>query len=491
MSMIDLTSDWSDLLAGAHTLVVVARKADLNDGWPFLGLPAPVRETAMRLSLDAKPGVGAQVSTLLPEGAGAKTLVIIPLFDKLSRHLSDARAQDIHLALRNVARPDGGKVAISVALQSEAGAAGAVTGITRSYPLYSRKSGNKNAQGEVKVLLQTKTGPLTDFAALRNLRDSVRLACRLVDMPTAELDTAAFEAEARKAAEGIAGVTVQSIVGDDLLGKGLRGLHAVGRTAMVAPRLVILDYNPAGASGQPIALIGKGLVYDTGGLSLKIVGDRMLTMKCDMGGAAAVLGAFLALAKSGITKRIIAGLAMAENAIGPDAYRPDDVIELHSGKTMEVNNTDAEGRICLADAASYVARMWNPAYLIDAATLTGAQLIATGKYHAALVSNDAALEAKAVAAGLSSGDHAMPILYSPELHAGEYKSQVADFRNSVADRNNASSSASGLWIWMNLDDLTELKWLHIDLAGPAFLDNRGTGYGVGLISELVQSLAAG
>jgi probable aminopeptidase NPEPL1 len=490
MSMIELTSQWSDLLTDAHTLVVAARKADLSDGWPFLSLPAAIKDTAMRLALDAKPGVGAQVSTLLPEGAGIKTLVLIPLFDKVSRHLSDARAQDIHLALRNVARPEGGKVAITVALPTESAAQGAVTGITRAYPLYSRKSGNKNSQGEVRVLLQTKNGAVsTGLDNLRAVRDSVRLACRLVDMPPAELNTAVFESEAREAAAGIAGVSVHSIVGDDLLEHGLRGLHAVGRTAMVAPRLVVLEYSPAGATGAPIALIGKGLVYDTGGLSLKIVGDRMLTMKCDMGGAAAVLGAFLALAKTGVQRKIVAALAMAENAIGPDAYRPDDVIELHSGKTMEVNNTDAEGRICLADAASYVARKWSPDVLIDAATLTGAQLIATGKYHAALVCNDGELEAKAVAAGLSSGDHAMPILFSPELHTGEYKSAVADFRNSVADRNNASSSASGLWVWMNIDDLTELKWLHIDLAGPAFLDNRGTGYGIGLITDLVRALA--
>ena len=318
-------------------------------------------------------------------------------------------------------------------------------------------------------------------------RDSVRLAARLVDMPTAELDAQVFEQEARNAAAGIADVHVESIVGDDLLTHGLRGLHAVGRTAMVPPRLVILDYDPAGVTGEPIALIGKGLVYDTGGLSLKIVGERMLTMKCDMGGGAAVLGAFLTLAKSGIKRRIIAALCIAENSIGPNAYRPDDVIEMHSGKTMEVNNTDAEGRIALADGASYVARKYKPEVLIDAATLTGAQLVATGKWHAGIVSNDGDLERRCLEAGLQSGDHCMPLLFSPELHTSEYKSTVADMRNSVADRNNASSSASGLWVYLHIDDLN-LRWLHIDLAGPAFIDNRGTGYGVGLLHALVSAL---
>ncbi len=487
MAHIDWTLDDSELLAGAHTLVVIARKSDLSDSWLLAGLPQAIRDTAARLAADLKPGPGAYGSTLLPEGAGPKTLVVIPLYDKVSRHLSDTRAYEIYQALRNVARPDGGKVAILAGLADAKHALGVNFGIARSYSIYSRKSANKNAQGSLKIQLRTKTGPLALDLTWALGVAAVRNSARLVDMPTQELDTAVFEAEARHAVEGVAHVSVDAIVGDELLKLGMRGLHAVGRTAMVEPRVVILDYNPPGVTEAPIALIGKGLVYDTGGLSLKIVGDRMLTMKCDMGGAAAVLGAFTLLAKTGVKKRIIAALAMAENAIGPDSYRPDDIIEMHSGKTMEVNNTDAEGRIALADAASYVARKYAPKFLIDAATLTGAQLIATGKWHAAIVSNDGDLEDKVVAAGLESGDHCMPVLFTPELHTGEYKSNVADMRNSVADRANAATSASGLWIWLHIDDL-DIRWAHIDLAGPAFLDNRGSGYGVGLIYSLVRSL---
>lgn len=487
MAQITFSADLQDCLADAHTLVVIARKADLSAGWPLGGLPAATKELAERLAADAKPSMGGVVTSLLPAG-GAKQLVLIALHDKISRHLSESRALEIYLALRGTARPEAGKVAIVVALSDAAQAEGAALAIGRSYPLYSRKSGAKPAEGKVAVHMLTQSGAVSSgLGELAAAADAVRLAQRLVDMPTAELDTAVFEREAMSAVAGLAHVTTQSIIGDELLTHGLRGLHAVGRTAMVAPRLVILDYNPAGAQGEAVALIGKGLVYDTGGLFLKIVDSRMLTMKCDMGGAAAVLGAFVLLAKSGIQRRVVAALAMAENAIGPDAYRPDDVIEMHSGKTMEVNNTDAEGRIALADAASYVARHYPVKVLIDAATLTGAQLFATGKYHAGIVSNDGDLEAKAVAAGLSSGDHCMPLLYSPELHTSEFKSTVADMRNSVADRMNAPSSASGLWVYLHIDDLN-LRWLHIDLAGPAFVDNRGTGYGVGLIEQLVKAL---
>lgn len=490
MAAIELTADLAELTADAHTLVIAARKSDLLDGWPLQGLNEAVRHVASMLAADAKPGAGAVASSLLPPGSGPRTLIVIALFDKVSRHLSDTRAYELFQHLRGIARPEAGKVGVLVAMADEAHTQATVMGVARSYPLYSRKTGNKNGEGQVRLALRTRQKLIDgDFTQLGHARDAVRLAQRLVDMPTAELDPATFEQEARKATEGLAHVTVDSIVGDQLLAQGLRGLHAVGRTAMVAPRLVVLDYDPPGAQGQPIALIGKGLVYDTGGLSLKIVGDRMLTMKCDMGGAAAVLGAFLTLVKAGTPRRIIAGLPMAENAIGPNAYRPDDVIEMHSGKTMEVNNTDAEGRIAVADGASYVARKYKPSVLIDAATLTGAQLVATGKWHAGIVSNDGDLEGRCIQAGLASGDHCMPLLFSPELHVPEYKSTVADMRNSVADRNNASSSASGLWIYFHIEDLG-LKWLHVDLAGPAFLDNRGTGYGVGLLHALVASLPA-
>jgi probable aminopeptidase NPEPL1 len=491
MALLDLTFDLNDLLANAQTLVVIGRRSDLVDGWPQAGLPSELRDVVARMAADAKPAMGSNASTLLPIVQGQpKNLVLIALHDTVVRHLSDTRALDIYLALRAVARPEAGKVAILAALREPSHALGAMLGITRAYPLYSRKSTNKTDPklADVKVLFATKQGPITTgLDQLAHARDAVHAAQRWTDMPTAELDTAVFEAEARALAATLPHTTTTSLVGDELLTHGLRGLHAVGRTAMVAPRLVILDYNPPGAQGAPVALIGKGLVYDTGGLFLKTVDSRMLTMKCDMGGGAAVLGALAVLAHSGLQRRVICAVAMAENAIGPDSYRPDDIIEMHSGKTMEVNNTDAEGRIAVADGASYIARTYKPGVLIDAATLTGSQLIATGKYHAGIVSNDGELETSLIDAGLRSGDHCMPLLYSPELHTSEFKSTVADMRNSVADRMNASTSASGLWIYLHIDDLG-LKWAHVDLAGPAFIDNRGTGYGVGLIAEAVKGL---
>ena len=210
-------------------------------------------------------------------------------------------------------------------------------------------------------------------------------------------------------------------------------------------------------------------------------------MKADMGGAAAVLGAFRALVEAGCQHRLTALLCMAENAIGPEAYKLDDVLTFHSGKTVEINNTDAEGRLALGDGVSYAARVLKADVILDAATLTGAQLIATGKKHAAVVTNDETLEELLVDAGRASGDLTHPLPFAPEFYKRELKSTIADMRNSVADRMNAQSSCAAQFIYWHVED-TDVRWGHIDMAGPAFIDRRATGYGVALLEEAVRRL---
>jgi probable aminopeptidase NPEPL1 len=182
-------------------------------------------------------------------------------------------------------------------------------------------------------------------------------------------------------------------------------------------------------------------------------------------------------------------VALAENAIGPDAYRPDDILKMHSGKTVEVNNTDAEGRIVLGDAVSYCARELKVDCIMDAATLTGAQLVATGRRHAAVISNREGLERLAVDAGRLSGDTVAPLPYAPEIYQAEFKSPVADMMNSVKDRMNAQTSCAAQFIWSHASD-TNVPWLHCDLAGPAKPGPRGTGFGVALFTEMLNRLEA-
>jgi probable aminopeptidase NPEPL1 len=165
--------------------------------------------------------------------------------------------------------------------------------------------------------------------------------------------------------------------------------------------------------------------------------------------------------------------------------RPDDILHMYSGRTVEVNNTDAEGRLVLADGVAWAAKNRQPRRIIDVATLTGAQSMSTGKIMAALFCTDAELEAEAVAAGRACGELCHPLPYAPELFRKEFHSQVADMKNSVKDRSNAQASCAGQFIGNHLmaTDYTG-PWLHVDMAGPSTQAGRGTGYGVALLLTL-------
>ncbi|MCB9743184.1 MAG: hypothetical protein H6740_11340 [Alphaproteobacteria bacterium] len=310
------------------------------------------------------------------------------------------------------------------------------------------------------------------------------MAARLVDMPTSELHTDAFVDEAREVAAR-RGASIRVIQGEEIHREGLGGLWGVGKAAVHKPALVILEHAPEGAA-RTWAWVGKGIVYDTGGLSLKGKFD-MPGMKCDMGGAAAVLSAFDAAVASGVKDRILAVLCLAENAVGPESTRPDDILRMHSGKTVEVNNTDAEGRLVLSDGLSWVMRNHKPDFAVDMATLTGAVLVSIGRVHAGIYCNDDALERRAVDAGKAIGEPVFPMLYAPELLRKEFKSAVADMKNSVKDRANAQSSCAGQFIHNHLPEDAP-PWLHVDIAGTAWdAEHRGTGYGVGLLLELLRA----
>lgn len=315
-----------------------------------------------------------------------------------------------------------------------------------------------------------------------------RLAARLVDTPPAQLDTTTLSSEAKSALRGIKGVKPTEIVGDNLLRKGLGGIHAVGRAARTPPRMLVAQWPGTATGGKRthVALVGKGIVFDTGGLHLKARG-AMEGMKGDMGGAAAALGAFRVLAKTGCPHRLSLVLCIAENAIGSAAYKPDDILTLHSGKTVEINNTDAEGRLLLADGVSWAARELGADVVLDAATLTGAQMVATGLMHAGIVSNDETLERTLVEAGRASGDLAHALPFAPEFYKSEFTSPVADMRNSVANRSNAQASCAAQFVFWHIED-TDVRWGHVDLAGPASLKDRGTGFGVALLAETVRRI---
>ena len=383
-----------------------------------------------------------------------------------------------------------------------------VAALAKAFPLYSQKTNNNSNNNDNTVMDNKKlvniqvsfindAGQLVvppDTKTLTAVAEGVQLAAQLVDATPEELSTDVYADICRRIAAQLDSVTVTEIVGDELRQQGYNGLYCVGKAASSPPRLVILDYHPSSQSSndniidETIALVGKGIIYDTGGLSLKPK-TGMCGMKHDMAGSAGMLGGFYAAVQSGQVrqKRIVLILCLAENAIGPTAFRNDDILTMYSGKTVEINNCDAEGRLVLADGVAHATRhVQSLDLVVDMATLTGAQLITTGKRHAGILANTLDLEQRALQAGLQSGDLVFPMLYAPELLLSEFDSTVADMKNSVKDRSNAQSSCAGHFIEAHLHPDYEGGWLHVDMAGPATHKERGTGYGVGLVLALLQ-----
>ena len=476
------------LLKQTETLLVVAPAERFQDGTFLEVLPEEHMRLALDLFQDVKPGdLGEAAGTLTSSSPRKLGIGVLP--DQLSRHNSPTRAAAIAKVVAQSRTGRRGKAAVLLVLDDAEHLSAAAAAVARTLPLYSNSSG-KSAEASCKILALGPDGEvLPTPAAVKHGADSRREAARLVDTPPTDLDPPAFQKEAYRLLRGIPKVTKKAIIGDKLLEAGLGGIHAVGRTALGAPRMLVLTHKPTAKPKRHVALVGKGVTYDTGGLSIKSTAG-MCGMKADMGGAAAVLGAFLSLVQSKCPCAVSAVICLAENAVGPSSYKNDDILTMHSGKTVEINNTDAEGRLLLGDGVSYSARVLKASHVIDAATLTGAQLIATGKQHAALISNDEGLEELMMAAGRASGDlvHALP--FAPELYRKEFFSHVADMRNSVADRANAQVSCAAQFVYAHMES-TEALWAHVDLAGPAFVEGRGTGFGASLLAEAVRRIGAG
>jgi probable aminopeptidase NPEPL1 len=470
-------------LKSAKAVVFLAPERRFGDGWLERVAPHPWARLLARAAKETKSGAAGKLVAAQNPDAGPERVLLGVLPDAVSRHNCPARSVAAD-GLLKAAALDEGRSAVVLCLEERAHALPLARSVARSVPAFSRATKKKPAT--VALVAAGTDGRRVALSSFdREVVERSRWAAWLADTPTADMHTTDFVRETRKAARGIPHLQVTVLSGDELLRRGLGGLHAVGRTAVHPPKLLLLRYRPPRARGLA-ALIGKGIVYDTGGLSLK-VGGTMPGMKHDMGGAAGVVGAALALAAARHPGGFVAAAALAENAIGPDSYRPDDILAMHSGKTVEINNTDAEGRLVVADAASYVARRFAPDVLVDMATLTGAQLVSTGMRHAAIVSNREGLEAAAFAAGRRSGDLTFPLPFAPEIFQAEFRSQVADMKNSVANRTNAQSSCAAQFIHAHIEDL-DLPWLHVDMAGPASNGERGTGYGVALLATLLSTL---
>ena len=302
---------------------------------------------------------------------------------------------------------------------------------------------------------------------------------RLVNEPAAEIYPESFAEVATKMGKET-GIEVEVWDEKKLLAEGCRAILAVGVGSAKPPRLVILRYN-GGGDEAPIAIVGKGVTFDSGGLSLK-PSEGMMDMKCDMGGAATVVGVMQAIADLGIKQNVIGFCGLAENMVSGTSYKLGDVIETRSGKTVEILNTDAEGRVVLADTLD-VAIGYHPRAMIDLATLTGACMVALGNEVAGLMANDDKLCQTIIEAAAVEGE---PVWQLPmfELYDEKIKSKVADIKNIGEGRwGGAITAAKFLEQFVG-----DVPWVHIDIAGPAFVDSAKPHRDAGATGVMVRSL---
>ncbi len=337
-----------------------------------------------------------------------------------------------------------------------------------------------------------------DSQVVNDAASIAQAICRTRDLihTPANIKTPAWMGkQAEEFAKGT-GLKVEIFAGAAL--KEFGGLRAVGGSSpKPGPRMIQVSYQPKSkkksAKALPhIVLVGKGITFDTGGVSLKRPYDTMMAMKSDMAGSAAILGTLTALEQLQPNVRVTALMMMAENAISATAQRPSDVIKHYGGTTVEVINTDAEGRLVLADGLAYADANLDPDYLIDIATLTGAATLGLGRQYAAMYTRDNKLAAQLSKAGEASGDRVwhMPLV---DDYKEALRSDIADF-NHTADKGKFS--AGSVTAALFLENFTSTRrWVHLDIAGTARSEvdagensKGGTGFGVRLLTEWITSL---
>jgi len=295
--------------------------------------------------------------------------------------------------------------------------------------------------------------------------EAVCLARDLVNEPPSRLTPSAM---ARIAAAKARSTGLRSkVLGVPELRKlGLSALLAVSRGSSEPPRVVHLTYKPAKAgSKKKIVLVGKGVTFDSGGLNLK-PGASMSTMKCDMAGSAAVLAAMTTLDRLGCKAEVHAFLGLTENMTGGAAYKPDDILDTYSGKTVEVDNTDAEGRLVMCDLLAYAADRLKPDFMVDMATLTGACVVALGKQATGVFSRHDEFSQVILDAGTAAGEKLWPLpMYEEYLQL--LQKGPADLKNVGGRWGGATTAALFLGEFVPRD----IPWVHLDIAGPAFVDS--------------------
>ncbi|WP_026451224.1 leucyl aminopeptidase family protein [Aequorivita capsosiphonis] len=342
----------------------------------------------------------------------------------------------------------------------------------------------KNDRKELKVYILNETSSETTIKKVTNLINGVALTRTLVNEPPNKLDSVKFSERIVEAGKKY-GFETEILQKDKIVALGMGGLLGVNQGSEVPPTFNIMTYKPKNAiNKQPLVLVGKGVTFDTGGYSLK-TGGHMSSMKADMGGAATVVGIMAAVAMNELPYHIIGLVPATDNKIDGKALLVDDVITMMDGTTVEIQNTDAEGRLILADALIY-AKQFKPELVIDMATLTGAAAAITGPFGIAMAGNHQEKMDELKRSGETTYERLVQLPFWKEFEE-LLKSDVADLKNIGGPVGGASTAGKFL------EHFTDYDWIHLDIAGPAFLKDAqgsnpsgGTGIGVRLLYDFIK-----
>jgi leucyl aminopeptidase len=441
-------------------------------------------------------------------GVGAKRILLIGLGEEAKLDAEALRRAGGQAAGALVAKR-GGQLALAAPATTRLDAAAVARSLTEgvrlgTYRFDRYKAARDKSQGELRgTALVFEAG-----ADLRGARSGVQLGSILADSqnvardlsnePANALPPAALAAAAQRVAREV-GLRCKVLEVPELRRRKLGAILAVGQGSASPPCLVVLEHDPrrAGAARKKgarlptICLVGKAITFDSGGISIK-PGAGMHEMKHDMSGAAAVVGALRAAALLDLPLRVVGILAAAENMPSGTAYRPGDVVKAGSGTTVEVLNTDAEGRLVLADGLHLALTDYEPDAMVDLATLTGACVVALGKWCSGLFSNDEALGERLRRAGEASGERAWPMPLWDE-HREHIRGDVGDLKNTGGRDGGAITAAAFLSCFVG-----KTPWAHLDIAGTAYTEKTSpyqpkgaTGVGVRLLVEALRDWRAG
>jgi leucyl aminopeptidase len=366
--------------------------------------------------------------------------------------------------------------------------------LLRSYRFHKYRTverpDDKPALAEITFATTHPNAARTAFSRAKSVAEAVFFARDLVSEPANILYPESFAERVRERLTGL-GVTVE-ILGESKLAKlGMGALLGVGLGSERETQLVVMNYNgaPKSKEKRPVAFVGKGVTFDTGGISLK-PGPGMEDMKWDMAGAGAVTGLMAALAGRKAKVNAVGVIALVENMPDGNAQRPGDIVKSMSGQTIEVLNTDAEGRLALADALWYTMTRFNPRAMIDLATLTGAVIIALGDEFAGLFANDDVLADQLLAAGTQTGEKLWRLPLA-DTYNKAIDSDAADMKNIAGDRG-AGSAIGAAFLKRFVKDT---RWAHLDIAGVAWskkdkptVPKGATAFGVRLLDRFVSDV---